>query len=73
MTPTTKASFWDTNVGKTLKAAGFVAVSSVISYVVTATTNNPSLFGPVTVLVNIVLVFVQKTFLDSETPNVGAN
>ncbi len=65
-------NFLSTNVGKTLKAALYVAVSTVIAYLITATTNDPTLFGPLTVLVNTALVFVQKTFNDKSTPNLGA-
>lgn len=68
----TKAStsFWDTNLGKTLKAAAYVAVSAVVAFLVTATTDNPELLGPATVLVNVLLVYVQKTFFDPSTRNV---
>jgi hypothetical protein len=68
MTPSTQ--FWDTNVGKTLKAAAWSAASAVLAYILTATTNDPELFGPTTVFINAALVFVQKTFLSNETPNI---
>lgn len=67
MTPTT--NFWNTNIGKTLKAAAWSAGSAALAYIITATTNDPELFGPMTVFINAALVFVQKTFLSSETPN----
>lgn len=60
--------FFKTNVGKTIKTAGYLALSAAISYLVTATTNNPQLFGPVTAIVNVLLVLV-KTTLDETTPN----
>lgn len=63
--------FLNTNLGKTIKAALFIAVSSAISYLVTAIAGSPELFGPVTPLVNIVLVLVQKTWFSPKTPNVG--
>lgn len=73
MATSIKTSFWDTNVGKTLKAAGYIALSAVISYLITATTNDATLFGPVTAVINLALVYIQKTFLDSNTRNLGSN
>lgn len=73
MALSTKTSFWNTNVGKTLKAAAYVALSAVISYGITETSNNPALFGQVTVLINMVLVLVKTTFFDKSTPNLGSN
>lgn len=60
--------FLKTNIGKTVKTAGYLAVSAIISYLVTATTNDPQLFGPITAVVNVLLVLV-KTTLDDSTPN----
>ncbi|MDI3211752.1 hypothetical protein [Arthrobacter sp. AL12] len=68
MKPSTQ--FWNTNVGKTLKAAAWSAVSAVLAYIITATTNDPELFGPTTVFINTALVFVQKTFLSNQTANI---
>jgi hypothetical protein len=70
---TTQVSFWDTNLGKTVSAMGYLALSAAISYLITASTGNPVLFGPVTPLVNVVLVFLKKTFLEPGTPNFPAN
>ncbi|MCO4274256.1 hypothetical protein NG701_07415 [Pseudarthrobacter sp. HLT3-5] len=64
------SQFWNTNVGKTLKAAAWSAASAVLAYIITATTNDPELFGPMTVFINAALVFVQKTFLSQDTPNI---
>lgn len=60
--------FFKTNVGKTLKTAGYLAVSAAISGIITATTNDPQLFGPITAVINVLLVLV-KTTLDDTTPN----
>lgn len=62
-------SFWNTNVGKTVKTAIYLGVSSVLSYLLTAVTNSPSLFGQYTVAINLVIVFIQKTVFDQNTPN----
>lgn len=68
----TQTSFWDTNLGKTIKATGYIALSSAISYLITVMSGNAELFGPITPIINIGLVFIKKTFLDTTTPNVGA-
>jgi len=65
-----KVSFWNTNLGKTIKAAGYLALSSVIGFLITASTDDPQLFGPVTALVNVLLVFVKQTWLTPATPNI---
>lgn len=71
-TSTTKTGFWKTNVGKTIQTAGYLAASSILGYLVTATTNDPQLFGSFTLLINLVLVFIVKTFFSSTTPNLGS-
>lgn len=68
MTPTIK-QFWKTNIGKTLKAAAWSGTSVVIAYIITETTNDPDLFGTLTVAINAALVFVQKTYFSKQTPN----
>jgi hypothetical protein len=60
---TKKVPFWDTDLGKTVKVAVYLALSSVVGYLITASTNDPQLFGPVTALVNVLLVFVKQKFL----------
>lgn len=60
--------FLKTNVGKTVKTAAYLAVSAAVSGVITAITNDPQLFGPITAVVNVLLVLV-KTTLDDTTPN----
>lgn len=64
--------FWNTNIGKTIKATVYAAVSAGLAYGVTATANDPALFGAATVLINTILVLVQKTFFDSTTRNLGS-
>lgn len=72
MATSTKVLFWNTNLGLTIKAMGYIALSSAISYLITVSTGNPEMFGPITPIVNIALVFIKKTFLSNETPNIGA-
>ena len=60
-------------MGKTVQTAGYLAVSAVLTYLVTATTNDPQLFGGLTAIINLVLVFIVKTFFSTSTPNVGSN
>lgn len=62
--------FFKTNVGKTLIAGAYLAASAFASYLVTATTSEPELFGPLTAVINLAAVFLVKTF-SSKTPNVG--
>lgn len=68
MTLTAK-QFWNTNVGKTLKAAAWSGASMALSYVITAISNETDLFGPLTLFINAALVFVQKTYFSNSTPN----
>lgn len=49
---------------KIAKTALYLALSAVISYLITLTTQNPDLFGPLTVLVNLVLVFLKQVFTE---------
>ncbi len=65
-----KTPFLKTNIGKTLVAAVYIAVSAALGAVVAAITNNPELFGVYTPFINIVLVFLAKTFADKNTKNV---
>lgn len=66
-----KQSFKDTNIGKTAVAALYIAASAVVAYLISATAGSPELFGPLTPLVNVLLVFVKKTFFEEQTANVG--
>lgn len=72
-TTTPTVNFWKTNVGKVVKAAIYLALSAATSYLITATSNDPVLFGSVTALVNLLLVFVKHSFLDDTTPNLWSN
>ena len=51
-----------TQILKVLKAGAYVAVSSLIGSLITATTNQPELFGVYTVLINTGLVFIKQLF-----------
>jgi fatty acid desaturase len=50
---------------KIAKTALYLAVSAVVSYLITLTTQNPELFGPLTVVVNLVLVFLKQVFTEA--------
>ena len=63
--------FLKTNIGKTTQVALYVGVSAVLNYLITAMTGDPELFGPLTGLINIVLVLVVKT-LSGSTQNLGS-
>lgn len=63
--------FLKTNVGKTLIAAGYIALSAAISFVISAVADDPSLFGALTPIINVALVLVKKTFFSESTPNLG--
>lgn len=65
-----KVSFWKTNLGKTLTAGLYLAAASVLTFLVTAIEGDPALFGTYTPFINLVLVFVVKTWFDRKTPNV---
>ena len=43
-----------------VKVMAYIAVSAVISYLISLTVDNPSLVGPLTPLVNLVLVGIQQ-------------
>lgn len=63
-----KVSFWETTVGKTVRAALYLAASAAISSLISAIAKDGTLFGVLTPIVNIVLV-AGKNFIDRETPN----
>lgn len=63
--------FLSTNVGKALKVALWVAVSALLGSIVADIANDPQLFGPATGLINVLLVFVQKTWFSPDTKNLG--
>jgi hypothetical protein len=64
-----KAKFWDTTVGKTLRAAIYLAISAAVAGVIADIENNPQLFGQLTPLINIALVAV-KNFLSPSVKNI---
>jgi len=47
---------------KILKAAGYLAASTAISYLISVVTDDPTLFGPLTPLINVLLVSVKQIF-----------
>lgn len=49
---------------KIVKTALYIGVSAIISYLITLTTEQPELFGPLTAIVNIVLVTVKQFFTE---------
>jgi len=58
----------NTTVGKMAKTALWVAVSAIIAFLIAQIAKTPELFGPLTPLVNIVLVGV-KNFVDPKVKN----
>lgn len=68
-----KKNFKDTNIGKTAMAALYIGASAIIGFLISATAGDPELFGPLTALINVLLVFVKKTFFESKTKNLGGN
>ena len=44
------------------KAALYIGLSAVISYLITVLTDQPDLFGPLTPIINIVLVTLKQAF-----------
>lgn len=50
---------------KIAKTAIYVGVSAVLAYLITLTTDQPDLFGPLTGLINIVLVAVKQIFTEA--------
>lgn len=44
------------------KAALYIGLSAVISYLITVITDQPDLFGPLTPIINIVLVTLKQAF-----------
>jgi len=51
---------------KILKTALYIAASAVISYLITVVTDQPELFGPLTPIVNIILVTLKQAFTKPE-------
>jgi len=47
---------------KILKAAVYVGLSAIISYFITVLADQPELFGPLTPVVNVVLVTLKQAF-----------
>lgn len=70
-TTTPTVTFLQTNVGKVIKTAIYVALSAVVGYLITASTTDPLFFGTISItgLVNLLLVFIKHTWFDDTTPN----
>lgn len=47
---------------KVVKAALYVGLSALLAYLISETTNNPDLFGPLTPIINVTLVTVKQLF-----------
>ena len=67
--PPSQVKFWDTAVGKTARAAIYLAISAVVATVLADLQNNPTLFGVYTPIINLVLVAV-KGLVDPSVKNV---
>lgn len=55
-----KVGFWDTTVGKTARAAIYLAISAAIAGILTDIQNNPELFGIYTPFINLALVAIKN-------------
>jgi len=51
---------------KILKAAIYVGVSAIAAYLITVVTDQPELFGPLTPIINIILVTIKQAFTDTK-------
>lgn len=49
-----------------LKAAAYVGISAVLSYVLGIITETPDLLGVYTPIINVILVILKKIFTESE-------
>lgn len=71
--PTTAPTitFLQTNVGKVIKTAIYIGSAAIVSYLITASTNDPLFFGTISItgLINLLLVFIKHTWFDDTTPN----
>lgn len=47
---------------KIVKTAAYIGLSAIISYLITLIANQPELFGPLTPIINIVLVTLKQVF-----------
>ena len=67
--PPEEVKFWNTAVGKTLRASIYLALSAGISGIIAARADNADLFGIFTPIVNIVLVLL-KGVVDPNVRNI---
>jgi hypothetical protein len=61
--------FWRTNVGETIKSAGILGASAVLSYLISVMSSNPTLFGTLTPILYVGALFVKNTWLNPSVPN----
>ena len=61
--------FFNTTVGKTVKTGIYIALSALIGYYVSVMKDDPNIFGPATIFINMGLVAL-KNALDPKTPNI---
>lgn len=55
-----RVGFWDTTIGKTARAALYLAVSAAIAGILADIQNNPNLFGVYTPFINLALVALKN-------------
>lgn len=55
-----RIGFWDTTVGKTTRAALYLAVSAAVAGILADIQNDPQMFGVYTPMINLLLVFVKN-------------
>ncbi len=60
LTTPSQVGFWDTTVGKTVRASLYLGVSAVLAAVLADIQNNPELFGIYTPFINLLLVAVKN-------------
>lgn len=53
-------------IAKVVKAALFVGGSAIIAWLISAIAENPDLFGPLTPIVNVVLVALKQVFTQAK-------
>lgn len=61
-----QVGFWDTTVGRTVRAAIYLAVSAALAGIIADINNDPQLFGQLTPIINVALVAVKNAL----SPNV---
>lgn len=62
LVPPAQVAFWSTGVGKSLRAAIYLAISAALAGLVANIQDNPLLFGQLTPFINVALVFLKNAF-----------